>query len=57
MTWPRKRRPRYGVYFVDPASNRYSALISVIINAIDYNIWPRYCENLLEIPSTQFVSI
>ena len=40
-------RPRYGMSFVDPASDRYSASIPVIINAIDYNIWPRYNDTRL----------
>ena len=35
-------RARYGVSFVDPVSNSYSASISVIINVIPYNIEPCY---------------
>ena len=33
---------RYGVSFVVPASDWYSASISIIINVISYNIGPRY---------------
>ena len=35
-------RAKYGVSFVDPATDWYSALISATINAISYYIGPRY---------------
>ena len=41
--YPQKTpRSSYGVSFVDPAFDSYSASISVFINVISYNIEPRY---------------
>ena len=34
--------PSYGVYFVDPSSDWYSALVPVMSQLISYNIGPRY---------------
>ena len=38
---------RYGVSFMDPASDWYSALVPVIIYAVSYNIGP--CHNDTEL--------
>ena len=35
-------KARYGVSFVDPASDWYSASVPVIIYVLSYNIGPRY---------------
>ena len=39
---PRPVRARYGVSFVDPASDCYCVPVSVVIYVLSYNIGPRY---------------